>query len=95
MLGVNKQSKAGMPPTNAANWTEAEDQALQDGLQRYPHTLDKNARWTSIAAGVPARSKRECVARFREIRAALMATTAGGGSGRLSLSSAKKRKSRK
>lgn len=68
-----------MPPTNAANWTEAEDEALQDGLQRYPHTLDKNERWTCIAACVATRSKKECVARFKEIRAALMATTAGGG----------------
>ena len=68
-----------MPPTNAANWTEAEDQALQDGLKRYPHTLDKNERWTCIAASVATRSKKECVARFKEIRAALMATTTAGG----------------
>eukprot|EP00563_Minutocellus_polymorphus_P007138 CAMPEP_0181046136 /NCGR_PEP_ID=MMETSP1070-20121207/14184_1 /TAXON_ID=265543 /ORGANISM="Minutocellus polymorphus, Strain NH13" /LENGTH=259 /DNA_ID=CAMNT_0023124719 /DNA_START=80 /DNA_END=857 /DNA_ORIENTATION=+ len=78
---VSAEAAMSAPPANAANWTEAEDWALQDGLQTYPHTLDKNARWTSIAAGVPARSKRECVARFREIRAALMATT-GSGSGK-------------
>ena len=70
-----------MPPTNAANWTEAEDRALQDGLKRFPHTLEKNERWTSIASGVPTRSKRECVARFKEIRAALVATASGSGGG--------------
>ena len=70
-----------MPPTNAANWTEAEDQALQDGLKRFPHTLEKNERWTSIASCVPTRSKKECVARFKEIRAALMSTASGSSDG--------------
>ena len=70
-----------MPPTNASNWTESEDEALQYGLKKFPHTLDKNERWTSIASCVPTRSKKECVARFKEIRAALMATASASGDG--------------
>lgn len=52
-------------------WTEQQDKQLQEGLKRYPGTMEKNERWTSIAKGVDGKSKKECVQRFKAIRAAL------------------------
>jgi DnaJ family protein C protein 2 len=52
-------------------WTEEQDQQLQDGLKQFPGTMDKNERWTAIAKGVHGKSKKECVQRFKAIRAAL------------------------
>ena len=33
--------------------------------------MDKNERWAAIAKGVNGKSKKECVQRFKAIRAAL------------------------
>jgi DnaJ family protein C protein 2 len=33
--------------------------------------MEKNERWSSIANAVAGKSKRDCVARFKELRAAL------------------------
>lgn len=49
-------------------WTEEDDTLLQDMLRKYPATMEKNERWKSIADGVPGRSKKECVERFKAIR---------------------------
>eukprot|EP00562_Extubocellulus_spinifer_P032944 CAMPEP_0178694744 /NCGR_PEP_ID=MMETSP0699-20121125/8428_1 /TAXON_ID=265572 /ORGANISM="Extubocellulus spinifer, Strain CCMP396" /LENGTH=1093 /DNA_ID=CAMNT_0020340281 /DNA_START=64 /DNA_END=3345 /DNA_ORIENTATION=+ len=56
----------------SGTWTDAQDRALEGALAEYPATMDKNERWTAIAAAVPGRSKKECVARFKEIRQALL-----------------------
>ncbi|KAL3900825.1 MAG: hypothetical protein SGARI_006164, partial [Bacillariaceae sp.] len=60
-------------PDDASGWTAEQDQQLQDGLAKFPATMDKNERWTSIAKCVPGKSKKECVQRFKEIRNALKA----------------------
>lgn len=52
-------------------WTDEQDRQLQEGLKTYPATMDKNERWTSIAKGVDGKSKKECVERFKAIRAAI------------------------
>ena len=52
-------------------WTEQQDKQLQEGLKQFPVTMDKNERWTSIAKGVDGKNKKECVQRFKAIRAAL------------------------
>ena len=52
-------------------WTEAQDSQLQEGLAKFPSTMDKNERWDSIAKGVDGKSKKECVERFKTIRDAL------------------------
>jgi len=52
-------------------WTEEEDQQLQDGLAKYPTSLDKNERWTNIANCVPGKTKKQCVNRFKAIRDAI------------------------
>lgn len=52
-------------------WSEAQDSQLQEGLAKYPSTMDKNERWDSIAKGVEGKTKKECVERFKAIREAL------------------------
>ena len=68
-----------------SNWTDAQDKQLEEGLAQYPSSMDKNERWTAIAAGVGGRSKKDCVARFKEIRLALLQkqqqAAAEGGTG--------------
>lgn len=50
------------------HWTDEQDKQLQDGLVNYPASMDKNERWTSIAKGVPGKTKKQCVQRFKAIR---------------------------
>ncbi|KAL3793144.1 hypothetical protein HJC23_005646 [Cyclotella cryptica] len=52
-------------------WTEEQDTLLQEMLRKYPADMDKNERWKAIAKGVPGRSKKECVERFKAIREAV------------------------
>jgi DnaJ family protein C protein 2 len=59
---------------DTGGWTAEEDQQLQNGLAKYPATMDKNERWTKIATEVPGKSKKDCVQRFKEIRNAIKAT---------------------
>ena len=52
-------------------WTEEQDTLLQEMLRKYPADMDKNERWKMIAKGVPGKSKKECVERFKAIREAV------------------------
>jgi len=52
-------------------WTDEQDKQLQEGLKKFPASMDKNERWSAIAKCVSARNKKECVKRFKEIREAL------------------------
>ena len=53
-------------------WTEEQDKLLQEGLANNPASMEKNERWTNIAKCVPGKSKKQCVARFKAIREAIM-----------------------
>jgi DnaJ homolog subfamily C member 2 len=53
-------------------WTPEQDRQLQDALALYPASMEKNERWTAIAAAVPGQSKKSCVQRFKAIREALL-----------------------
>ena len=64
------EAAAGADP---APWTDEENLALQKLLAKYPASMDKNARWTAIAKGLPGRTKKDCVQRFKAIRLALKA----------------------
>lgn len=55
----------------AEEWTEEQDVLLQEMLRKYPADMDKNERWKMIAEGVPGRTKKECVGRFKAIREAV------------------------
>jgi DnaJ family protein C protein 2 len=39
---------------------------------------DKNERWRLVAADVPGKTKKQCVARFKELRDKVLATTGKG-----------------
>lgn len=52
-------------------WTEEQDSLLQEMLRKYPANMDKNERWKLIAKGVPGKTKKECVQRFKAIREAV------------------------
>jgi len=72
----NSNSNSSKPnPTggnpDADQWTEEQDRQLQDGLAKYPATMDKNERWNNITKGVTGKTKKECVQRFKAIREAL------------------------
>lgn len=54
-----------------APWTEEQDALLQEMLRKYPADMEKNERWKMIARGVPGRTKKECVDRFKAIREAV------------------------
>jgi DnaJ homolog subfamily C member 2 len=60
------------PASSADGWTAEQDQQLQSGLANFPASMDKNERWDAIARGVPGKSKKECVQRFKTIREALL-----------------------
>lgn len=52
-------------------WTDDEDSLLQAMLRKFPASMEKNERWNQISIGVPGRSKKECVERFKAIREAV------------------------
>ena len=58
--------------STGTGWTAEQDQQLQDGLAKYPASMDKNERWTKISKCVEGKSKKDCVQRFKAIREALM-----------------------
>lgn len=68
--GVAGESKPAGENEEGA-WTEEQDALLQEMLRKYPADMDKNERWKLIAKGVPGRTKKECVQRFKAIRDAV------------------------
>lgn len=66
------------PPAPAASpdeWSPDQQAALQQALKDVPASIEPGERWTRIAGLVPGKTKKECVARFKALKAAL----AGGG----------------
>jgi DnaJ family protein C protein 2 len=69
---TTQQHEVKAQPSGGDNvWTDEQDALLQEGLKTFPATMDKNERWASIAKGVDGKSKKECVERFKAIRAAI------------------------
>ena len=68
---TNGSSSAAPAVAESDVWTNEQDQQLQAGLAQYPATMDKNERWAAIAKGVEGKSKKDCVQRFKAIRAAI------------------------
>lgn len=60
------------PRPDPAAWSVEQQKALEDALRTYPASMDKNERWTKIAAAVPDKTKKDCVKRFKELREQMM-----------------------
>jgi len=52
-------------------WSGEQQKALEDALAKHPASMSKQERWTKIAADVPGKTVKECVARFKAIRETL------------------------
>ena len=59
---------------DAGQWWVAQQLALEQALEQFPASDGK--RWEKIANAVPGKTKGECVARFKQIVAALKAKKA-------------------
>jgi DnaJ family protein C protein 2 len=59
------------PPPPVDGWSADQQKQLEKALRDFPASLEKNERWSKIADSVVGKSKRDCVARFKELRAAL------------------------
>eukprot|EP00555_Chaetoceros_dichaeta_P012763 CAMPEP_0198257088 /NCGR_PEP_ID=MMETSP1447-20131203/6842_1 /TAXON_ID=420782 /ORGANISM="Chaetoceros dichaeta, Strain CCMP1751" /LENGTH=673 /DNA_ID=CAMNT_0043943895 /DNA_START=86 /DNA_END=2107 /DNA_ORIENTATION=+ len=71
----NKQHKKEKTAPVAAvvnPWTDDQVKQLQKGLSKFPASMDKNERWAQISQGVTGKTKKECVQRFKVIRANLL-----------------------
>lgn len=52
-------------------WSQAQQAQLEEAMRRFPATLDAGKRWAAIADCVTDKSKKQCIARFRTLRAIL------------------------
>lgn len=58
--------------TTESEWTAEQQTAFEKALASYPSSIPSNERWTSIANCVPGKSRKDCIARFKEIRQAIL-----------------------
>jgi DnaJ family protein C protein 2 len=65
---VSDVAASGSP--SADEWTTELDAKLQEGLKKFPASMEKNERWTSISTHM-GKPKKDCVQRFKTIREAL------------------------
>lgn len=73
------------PPSTTTNaedlendiWTQSQQQQLEQGLKKYPATMEKNERWTKIASEVTGKSKKACIARYKHLREEIQAKKTG------------------
>ena len=49
-------------------WSMEQQRSLEAALVAVPATVAANERWAQIAELVPGKTKKQCVARFKEIR---------------------------
>lgn len=68
---VNNAHSKEEKENSVLSWTEEQDRQLQEGLAKWPASVEKNKRWTAIANCVDGKGKKECVQRYKAIREAL------------------------
>lgn len=54
-------------------WTQDQQQQLEQGLKKYPASMDKVERWNSIAAEVTGKTRKDCISRYKQLREELQA----------------------
>ncbi len=62
------QEKSAQTCSSAKIWSVAQQEALDQALEEYPISMDKNERWKCISRRVSGKSLRECVDRFKFLR---------------------------
>ncbi|CAM9185323.1 unnamed protein product [Chrysoparadoxa australica] len=58
---------------NSEEWSKKQHKQLEAALAKYPATLEKNARWKSIASEVDGKTKKQCVERYKWVKQQLLA----------------------
>ncbi|CAK9034707.1 DnaJ homolog subfamily C member 2 (Gliosarcoma-related antigen MIDA1) (Zuotin-related factor 1) [Durusdinium trenchii] len=82
-IGFKSEAAAPPPPSASTErpaeegvdedgWTQQQQQALEEALQKFPSSMEKNERWKAIAKSVDGKTKKECVARFKFLRAKVL-----------------------
>ncbi|UKJ89670.1 DNA-binding chaperone [Theileria orientalis] len=56
---------------SASGWTNEQQTAFEQALAKYPSHIDPLVRWRKIASEVPGKTPKECLSRFKEIKAAI------------------------
>lgn len=62
-------------------WSQEQQKQLEAGLVRHPASMEKNERWKAIAEGVQGKTKKQCIERYKALRAALQQKKAAAGGG--------------
>lgn len=57
-------------------WNQEQQTALERALAKHPSSMPAAERWTAIANDVPGKTRKECVERFKQIRAAILGSKA-------------------
>ncbi|KAG6574653.1 uncharacterized protein IUM83_10941 [Phytophthora cinnamomi] len=64
-LGVPTESAIMAVNEHSGEWSDEQQRALDLALKKYPDSMDKKGRWTSIANEVDGRTLNECIERFQ------------------------------
>jgi DnaJ family protein C protein 2 len=54
-------------------WSKEQQKQLEDALRKYPASMDKAERWSSVAKEVEGKTKKQCIERFKVLRAKVAA----------------------
>eukprot|EP00961_Rhodomonas_salina_P191199 2579592-Rhodomonas_salina.2 len=55
----------------SAVWSVEQQKCLEAALKEFPASIEAGERWKLISSKVPEKSKKECVARFKELKSKL------------------------
>mmetsp|Transcript_2027 Transcript_2027/g.2892 ORF Transcript_2027/g.2892 Transcript_2027/m.2892 type:complete len:662 (+) Transcript_2027:21-2006(+) len=69
----SEKKAADIEPEETNEWSAIQQQALEQALRSTPKGPE---RWDNIASKVPGKTKKDCIRRFKEIRAKIMAQRA-------------------
>lgn len=70
--GAGSATAAAEAAKVVAEWSAEQQTALEAALKKYPSTLAAKERWSAISKDVPGKKMKECVARFKQIRAEVL-----------------------
>ncbi|KAL8427328.1 hypothetical protein Efla_002291 [Eimeria flavescens] len=70
--GADVKAEEPATSTKPAGWTKEQQNALERALAKYPPSMPAADRWTAIANDVPGKTRKECVERFKVVRAAIL-----------------------